>query len=86
MSETEAQKAIEAFFIEFNNRDSKALAQTLHYPHVRVNGKGKVIILKDAEESINRSSNSFEYLDGNEGWGHSSLDQVEVVDQLIQVC
>lgn len=75
MSAQEAQKAIEAFFTGFNNRDSKAVAKSQHYPHFRVGDNGKPMVHED-EASFEIP---FTYLQKKEGWHHSSLDSVEVV-------
>ncbi len=70
--EAEARAPIEAFFKAFNARDNDALKKTLHYPHVRINETGNVVVWKDASEA----GTNFEGLTRNEGWARSSLDSV----------
>jgi hypothetical protein len=70
--ESEARAPIEAFFTAFNARDNAALKKTLHYPHVRINETGNVVVWKDASEA----GTNFEGLTRTEGWARSSLDAV----------
>jgi len=77
MSETEAAKAIEAFFKAFNAHDNEAYQKALHYPHIRINNNGRVIIIQDpADWSLERA---LTYLAKNEGWEYSTLDSVKVI-------
>jgi hypothetical protein len=70
--EADARAPIEAFFKAFNARDNDALKKTLHYPHVRINETGTVVVWKDAAEA----GTNFEGLTRAEGWAKSSLDSV----------
>jgi hypothetical protein len=47
MTAVEARKAIESFFTAFNNRDGDALQKTMHFPHVRINGQGRMSMIMD---------------------------------------
>jgi hypothetical protein len=78
MSETEARKTIENFFKAFNSHDSQAHLQTLHFPHIRINGLGEVWITTQASD-FPPLSKTLPYLQQKEGWHHSSLDSVEVI-------
>ena len=79
MSETEARKAIDAYFTAWNARDGEALQKILHYPHVRVNGRGRVIVTEDIQNAEEHFKGVFDYLSEREGWNHSTLDMVEVI-------
>jgi hypothetical protein len=74
------EQAIEAFFQAFNTHDGEAYIQSLHFPHIRINAKGQVNILKDASEQP-PLENALAYLAKHEGWHHSTLDQVERVQE-----
>lgn len=77
MSETEAAKEIEAFFKAFNAHDNEAYQKALHYPHIRINDNGRVLIIQDpADWSLERA---LAYLAKNEGWEYSTLDSVKVI-------
>jgi len=70
--EAEARAPIDAFFTAFNARDNESLKKTLHYPHVRINETGTVVVWKDASEA----GTNFDGLTRAEGWARSSLDSV----------
>jgi len=70
--EADARAPIEAFFEAFNARDNDALKKTLHYPHVRINETGTVVVWKDASEA----GTNFDGLSRAEGWVRSTLDSV----------
>ena len=74
-----ADKAITDFFDAFNRHDAKAYLETLHFPHVRINGAGNVTVSADASEMPSLDF-VLDYLAKNEGWHHSSLDAVEQLD------
>ena len=74
MSETEARKAVETFFIAFNAQDEEALKNVQHYPHVMIANK-KVFIMKDPSEFINYSQG----LSEREGWHHSAVESLEAI-------
>ena len=77
MSETEAAKAIEAFFKAFNAHDNEAYHRVLHYPHIRINDNGRVLIIQDPVDwSLERA---LAFLAKNEGWEYSTLDSMEVI-------
>jgi len=81
MTAVEARKAIESFFTAFNNRDGDALQKTMHFPHVRINGQGRMSMIMDEYDSKRMSNMAFRRLTEVEGWSHSSLDSVEVVHE-----
>ena len=74
-----AQKAIENFFNAFNAHDGEAYLKALHFPHIRINAKGDVTVSKDASELMSLER-VLDYLVKNEGWDHSTLDNVELID------
>ena len=78
MSEIEARQAVENFFTAFNNHDSEAHLQTLHFPHIRINGQGQVRIAQTASD-FPPLSTTLPYLNQKEGWHHSTLDSAEVI-------
>jgi hypothetical protein len=82
MNAAEARKAIESFFTAFNNRDGEAITKTFHFPHVRINGQGRMTMFMDEFDSRARWSDmAFRRLSEVEGWSHSSLDSVEVIHE-----
>jgi len=78
MSETEAAKAIEAFFEAFNAHDKEAHLKTLHFPHIRINGNGGVLIFQNTAD-FPPLDKTLAFLTKNEGWDHSTLDSMEVI-------
>jgi hypothetical protein len=78
MSEVEARKAVENFFKAFNNHDSQAHLQTVHFPHIRINGQGQVRISQTASD-FPLLSTTLPYLNQKEGWHHSTLDAAKVI-------
>jgi hypothetical protein len=78
MSEAEAAKAIEAFFNAFNAHNGEAHLNTHHFPHVRINDKGRVSIVPNASELL-PLNDVLANLTKKEGWHHSTLDCVEVI-------
>ena len=78
MSEIKARKTIEDFFKAFNNHDSEAHLQTIHFPHIRINGQGQVRINQTASD-FPPLSTTLPYLSQKEGWHHSTLDSVEAI-------
>jgi len=78
MSEAEAAKAVEAFFRAFNAHDTEAYMKTLHFPHVRINGQGGVLIAQEASD-FRPLDKALAFLTKNEGWDHSTLDSMEVI-------
>lgn len=78
MSEIEASGAIESFFKAFNAHDNEAYMKTLHFPHIRINGKGDVLKVQSAAD-FRSLEKTLAFLARNEGWDHSTLDSMEVV-------
>ena len=74
------QKAIEAFFDGFNNHNDEVYRKSLHFPHVRINAEGKVNIVRDVTEQAPIET-ALAYLAKEEGWHHSTLDNVEPVQE-----
>jgi hypothetical protein len=72
-SEQEARAALERFFSAWNQADNTALRRTLNFPFVTVAG-GRVMIAETPEDF----STDFERMRDNEGWHHSTLDEIEV--------
>ena|SRR5262245_5868820 len=70
--DAEARAPIDAFFKAFNTKDNESLKKTLHFPHVRINETGTVVVWKDASEA----GTNFDGLTRAEGWARSSLDSV----------
>ena len=80
MTNTElAKQPIESFFNAFNAHDGQAYLKTIHFPHIRINAKGNVTISKDVSEYTPLET-VLNYLAKNEGWHHSTLDKVELID------
>ena len=52
MSEAEAAKVIEAYFEGFNTRNQELYLNTLHFPHVRINDRGRVLIVQKASDLL----------------------------------
>ena len=75
-----AEKAIEAFFQAFNSHDGQAYVKSLHFPHIRINAAGEVNILKTVAEQP-PLENALAWLAKHEDWHHSTLDQVERVQE-----
>jgi len=78
MSEAEAAKAIEAYFEGFNTRNQELYLNTLHFPHVRINDRGRVLIVQNASDLL-PLDDLLASLTKKEGWHHSTLDSVEVI-------
>ena len=70
--EEAARVPIESFFKAFNARDNDALKKTLHFPHIRIDERGRVGIWNDASQA----ATDFERLTRSEGWARSTLDSV----------
>ncbi len=75
-SEAAAAVAVQAYIDGFNSRDPEQFSQTLHYPHMRVDGLGRVRTWQRwqdhaAEVDFARALAS--------GWDHSVLDWQKVV-------
>ena len=80
MVESDAAKAIEAFFKTFNEHDHEGNLKTLHFPHIRINGAGNVSILQSPDRARSLDV-ALAYLTETEGWDHSTLDSVEIIDK-----
>jgi hypothetical protein len=78
MSEVEAAKAIEAYFEGFNTNNQEIYLNSLHFPHVRINNKGRVLIVQNASELL-PLKDLLTTLTKIEGWHHSTLDSIELV-------
>lgn len=69
----EARKAIDDFFVAFNNRDNQSLKDLYNFPHVFLFGNGAARIAEDADGmAVN-----FERMREREGWHRSTLDTIE---------
>ena len=78
MSETEAVKPIEVYFEGFNTHNQEIYLSSLHFPHVRINDKGRVRIIQNASELL-PLDDLLASLTKKEGWHHSTLDSMEAV-------
>ena len=76
MNAEAAIAAARAFIDAFNAQDHERLAQTLNYPHVRL-ARGFARI-ESAGEFAERSRGGEPRL-AEEGWHHSAIDRVDVV-------
>jgi hypothetical protein len=76
--EIEAAKAVENFFEAFNAHDGEAYLKTLHFPHIRINGAGRVNIVQNPSD-IRPLKDVLAFLAEKEGWSRSTLDSREVV-------
>jgi len=73
-----AVKTIEVFFHTFNAHDHDGNLNTLHFPHIRINGSGNVSIVQNAADTRPLDV-VLAYLTEREGWHHSTLDLVEAI-------
>jgi len=78
MYEAEAAKAIKAYFKAFNAHDQETYVDTQHFPHIRINDKGRVSIVQNASKLLPLDE-VLAYLINEEGWHHSTLDSLEVI-------
>ena len=51
---------------------------TLHFPHVRINDRGRVLIVQNASDLL-PLDDLLASLTKKEGWHHSTLDSLEVI-------
>lgn len=75
----EAAGVIERYFAALNARDPEAVRAVLHFPHFRITAAGAVTHFPD------RSSDflaNFTGRVGKDGWDHSVLDGVDVLETL----
>jgi hypothetical protein len=78
---SQARKAIESYFDAFNKRDSKAIAQTLHFPHIRINSEGRINIMMDPMDVVQFNEMVVNVFLERDDWAYSTLDSVEVVHE-----
>lgn len=78
MSENEAAKTIEAYFEGFNSHNHQTYFKTHHFPHIRINDKGHVSIIKDISGML-PLDDVLAHLTKAEGWHHSTLDSMEII-------
>ncbi len=70
----DARAAIDEFFVAFNDRYNPGIADSLHFPHVRINEQGEVRVWQTREEAVV----DFNRLTA-EGWHQSSLDEAKAI-------
>lgn len=70
-NETAAAAAVQAYIDNFNARDPQAFAQTLHYPHMRVDGFGRARVWPDWQSYADEVD--FARVEET-GWHHTVLD------------
>ena len=78
MSEAEARKAVETFYIAFNARDAEALGKICHYPHVMI-ANTRIFIVEDFSRYINFENKIVKKSLEREGWHHSKLLSLEAI-------
>lgn len=71
-----AMRVLDAFMEAFNARDKAALAETMHFPHVRI-ASGGVKVWETAEERM--AEFDFDAFAERFGWDHSAWASREVV-------
>jgi hypothetical protein len=82
MSQTNNEVALsvlDEFLSHFNNQDFKAMAQTFHYPHVRI-ARGKVFVWNSPEDFLAaRTPEAIARHLIETGWHHTKWDTREVI-------
>jgi hypothetical protein len=69
-----ARTAVSAYFAAWNSHDHKALAEVIHYPHVRVDGRGDVEVWRSASEFLAGSEPARQRT-----WFETRLDAAQVI-------
>jgi hypothetical protein len=74
-----ALRVLDEFLSHFNNRDYKSVAETFHYPHVRI-ARGEVFVWNSPEEFLAaRSPEAIARHLTVTGWHHTKWDTREVI-------
>jgi hypothetical protein len=71
-----ARQLFETYFIEWNKANNEGLRKVTNYPFVAMRPNGDVLLAKTPAEFIT----DFVAMNHMEGWHHSSLDHVEVLN------
>ena len=74
-----ATEVARAFVAAFNARDARAMADSFHFPHVRL-ALGRFVTIESAEAMIARQAAVDRSLQA-EGWDHTRVESIEVVHE-----
>lgn len=84
MSQTNNEMALsvlDEFLSHFNNQDFKAVAETFHYPHVRI-ARGKVFVWNSPKDFLDaRTAEAIVRHLKVTGWHHTKWDTREVIQK-----
>ncbi len=72
-----ALAAVTEYFASFNARDPARFAQSLHYPHMRINGLGKTRLWQNWEAYA--AEVDFAEIARRGNWQRTQLDSAEVI-------
>jgi hypothetical protein len=72
-----AKRVVESYIEGFNNRDMQGMADAFNFPHVRL-AKGNFVTIPDAQSLI-ASQQKVTAMLRDEGWHHTTLETLEVV-------
>lgn len=72
-----ALAAVDEYFASFNARDPARFARSLHYPHMRIDGRAKTSLWQRWEDYAAQVDFSTIAARGN--WHHTQLDSAEVI-------
>lgn len=74
-----ALRVLDEFLAHFNNQDFKAVAETFHYPHIRI-ARGKVFVWNSPEDFLAaRTPEAIAHHLTEIGWHHTKWDTREVI-------
>ena len=80
MSGNAGKAAVRAFIDAFNTRDSAAMADAFHFPHIRF-ASGQFAVFESREDFVRRFDANTSALEA-EGWDHTVLESLEVVHEV----
>ena len=72
-----AKRVVESYIESYNNRDMQGMADAFNFPHVRL-AKGNFVTIPDAQSLI-ASQHKVTAMLREEGWHHTALETLEVV-------
>tara|TARA_Y100000590_G_C15488036_1_gene926608 strand:- start:34 stop:495 length:462 start_codon:yes stop_codon:yes gene_type:complete len=71
----QAQEALEEYFRAWNDADNEAIVEISNFPRLSLGRNGQVVVRQGPEDI----TTDFNLLRQAEGWDHSTLDLVEVL-------
>lgn len=74
-NEKGGRKAIDAFFVAWNNADNPGIHESITFPHFFMVGEGRVRLAKDGDQLIT----NFDRMREQSGWHDSTLDSISIV-------